>query len=281
MNDAQADDQDASGLPPYWPDEQIARRLKMTLKVLADNCLPDEPVSIEKVIFRPYAVLLSIRWPFIMPTPANDSGEWFDTAGTVKRFRKELRAYLMENHAGRPLSNVLYEDFVEYLKRFIGVHRHGGRVVKRIGTVSERRLAGRPEGLKIPGKLRSEMRKDGTEVYNVVRAMRQKIRTWSLKAEDTKVIRRLGEHFNRDEYPWMRDFREAVKRLPRQRRFRVPCGVEKEQPNESETPMLARPDSWSAIDLARQIIQEMYYRQTGTRYPLSAIAEHVKAVHRI
>ena len=251
-------------------DKQIARTLNGQIKLICDCTLSDKPTpaEIKRLTFHSGRLELLIHWPFFMPRPTGDSGDCFPTARDVAQFRARLRQYILE-HTGKKLSNLLFDEFITVLMRHMKLHRFDDRILKHLRP-GERRQAGRPRRPAMNGKLKALIRQDGAAIYRTLCEWQGKIQGWQRRTPaitEKEICDRLRKAYDRDNYPWMRDFTRLTS---------VGFPRNSYADNNPAAPRLSEPKRWSTLQLTAVLVQERLYRETGIRHALNALTEVIR-----
>ncbi len=256
--------------------------LKKAAKDLLYECTYDKPVLVENVSFGRNHLQLDIRWPFLLPEPTGDPEERLGTSKSVDRFSRALAKHLGSRRVQVRLSNFLFSEFCEFLPGYLQAYRFGqaeaqDSVLNRLRgfcrQAGNRRLAGRrKQG--IPESLAIRMQPRVKRIYKIILKMKKKVRGWrneNRNLDEASVVAHVQRIYDRHRYPWMRYFPHALSKLPRRRGWWANPLRLAGHDKSNDKPKFSDPDSWSASGLTCLILQKMYYRNTGIRYPLSKI----------
>lgn len=289
MTEVDRKEEEHSGVGRNWLAENIARTVELQIRDLLDECTIDAPAKIKKVSFQDRHLQLSIRWPFRLPTPTGGSGDRFHTRKTVNDFRDDFKSYLLEQHAGARISNVLHADFVRFLLRFLRVYRFTDsvkiqdmrkkgvkresleeKIITHLGRFGERRLAGKPR-VRLSKAHKAQVTREVRQVYSTLIEIQEKIRGWkkrNKRIKESTIEARLRQEYDRERYPWISIFFRTRNVLPPSEFYSNSAdGSLSNEDDDLPPPTLCEPDNWSATDLAVLIAQQMTYRRTGNRYP--------------
>lgn len=240
-------------------------------------CAVAKPVVIRGIRFAPDEIIIDLRWPFDSPLPTHDTDDVLGTRGDVERFRRELRAYFLEQRAGKQLANILHGQFVDFLVRFLGLTPFAkfpskeGTVQDGLASIARRMKAGRlagPRKMILPDATISKLRRESPAIVRATLEIQKRLT--SLVREDPQLSEaalkdRISEDFDREKYPWMRYFTRAFRLLE----------VKETRKATRRRPNLSHPREWSAVALAQLIVKEKLQRDTGIEYPLATIAKIV------
>ena len=273
--------------------ENVARTVEAQIRVILNECTINAPAKIEQVSFQDRHLQLSIRWPFRLPTQTGNSGDWFPTRQAVNSFRKGFKEYLLEQHAGARISNVLHADFVRFLLRFLRVYRFTDsvklqdmrkkgvkresleeKIIAHLGGFGERRLAGKPR-VRLSKAHKAQVTREVRQVHNTLIEIQEKIRGWkkrSKRIKESTIEARLRQEYDRERYPWISIFFRTKNVLPPSEFYLNSAdGSLSNEDDDLPPPTLCKPDNWSATDLAVLVAPQTTYRRTGNRYPLHQI----------
>jgi hypothetical protein len=129
------------------------------------------------------------------------------------------------------------------------------------------RFAGRREP-HIPASQFDHLKQEAEAIFAWAREIHAKVKEWK-KANGTlderMVIDKLRDENDRELYPWMKYFGLCVRKLPRKRNWK------------GGHFSIANPANWSPVDLARVVMKDMLYHETGVQYPAGEIRKLVKA----
>jgi hypothetical protein len=244
-------------------------------------CSVAKPVTIRKVTFRPTEVIIDLRWPFDSPVPAQNPDDRLATRRDVGRFKRELRAYFLEQRAGKQLANVFHGQFVDFLPRFLmltrfaRLRRESGTVQDALDSIARQHKAGRLSGPReiIPPAIIPKLRRESLPILRATLEIQRLLTSWVLEKpqpSEAALKERIFENFDRDKYPWMRHFTRAFRLLE----------VKETRKVDGLHPSLSYPRQWSAVALARLIVKEKLKRDTGIDCPAATIAKIVKSPTR-
>jgi hypothetical protein len=280
MANTASDQDDYSHLPKDWMDKQVGRSVyqSVTLKIerISSQCVYRAPAEVVGS-FEDENVKLSVVWPFSLPLATGQSGDWPATKGEVERFAHAFKAYLAEEHIGWELAKFLHVELCRFLLKQAKSYRYAPDRLKKddvlerlerfCNELTGHRFAGRREP-HTPAAEFSRLKQEAESILRVVSEMQLRIAEWK-KAHgvwDAKTVKdKLREEYDRERYPWMKYFGLCLQKLPRKANWK---GTQLS---------IADPASWSAVDLARLVMKETLYHETGVRYPASEIRKLVKA----
>jgi hypothetical protein len=232
-------------------DANIIRTLKSHVRSVLEACTFERPAKIESLQFEGDSIVLAIRWPFWLPPPTGHEGDYLSTRKSLKRFQQGFRRHLLEEQAGRKLSNLIYQELIEFTLRFMRIHRFGPKTVMQLRSIGGQRLAGRPASQPISKREVRWIKTEGQEIQDVIKQIRRSLKP-GLALSEAAMLNKISLTYKRDAYPWMRSLRPALRDLHGGR-------------------SLTAPDTWSVKDLAAEIIRKERYRETGMSYSLQAI----------
>ncbi len=261
--------------------ESVLLGVKPEIESLIHLCSVHEPAEIRGVRFRPHEVIIDLRWPFDSPLPTHDPDDRLGTCRDVDRFRRELRAYFLEQRAGKQLANILHGQFVDFLFRFLRLTRFArlpgetGTVQDALASIARQIKAGRLAGPReiIPPAMILKLTQESLPILRATLEIQKNLRSWQLEKpqpSEAALKERIFEQFDRGTYPWMRHFTRAFRLLE----------VKKTRKADRPHPSLSYPNQWSAVALARLIVKEKLKRDTGIDCPVATIAQIVKSPPR-
>jgi hypothetical protein len=198
---------------------------------------------------------IMVRLPFWLPLPADsEAGDWLASKRDIQVFRSGVRKQFKEMRSAR-MSNLLFSEYRKFIFAYLRIHRFSREVEKRLPTMVERRLAGRPTNRSSEAQLKN-LRKDVKEIHRQLRELKKQIRVWK------KLDPGLTEISLKDvildwppfeDLPWpkvmFRCFRALTSKYPYKG-----LHIDKD---------LVDPRSWSAKEWAVVIVQEMSRRKSG------------------
>lgn len=236
----------------------VARSLQRNLRLLNDEFWAELPASFETIKLRNDGLAVSLRLPFLRPSPSGESGEWLSTQKAVDTIRNEFAAYLREKQSvAKRLATFFYTEFHDFLLGYTRGHRFNPEIVKMIKRPGERRMAGRPH-IPIPERRVRGVRRQVRTVFSAVLEMQSKIKTWkrtSPSITEGKIRDRLELEFDCTRYPWTRYAFRDTKTLPVKPYHETRVGFD-------------QPNKWSCPDVAVKWTQDWFYYETGHRYDL-------------
>jgi hypothetical protein len=202
---------------------------------------------------------VSIRMPFWLPPPTKDLSDWLGTPRAVKQVRQGFLRHLLSKKNFPRLSNLFYEEYKNFVYGFIGVFKFGENIVELIPPIGERHNAGRPRQV-VEEIDEIHILNECKKVFAVLNEIKQQIQKWRSRTpvlSDKKCEERIRQQYPKDRFPWIRFFLRLIQGIPvrRDRKGNILHGH------------LSIASSWSALDLAVQVAQEIYYRETGIRFP--------------
>lgn len=265
----------------------VYSHLRNELENLDVECSIYAPAAIKKVSFSNNRASMLVEIPFTLPRPTGGPADWISSSKAVQDFKNEFQRYLREQRIARQLSNLFYQEFGEFLLRYLRVHRlghlpsgkdlvdAGGKpltVIDSLRTIlrqaKERRLSG-PRRLRAPKGSAAEKDKlilVWLEGLKVEISDRMKSDPFQ---DDASLREWLRDRYEADEYPWMKYLRWAIGDLG-------PKGGKK-GPVETS---LRNPRSWSTRELAGRILWKKWLADYGEQYPSRAIAEFLKHANK-
>lgn len=279
MTDTDWNPADHSHFPQDWLDKQVGGSVfrSVTFKVerIANQCAYRAPAEVDASI-KDDGLKLSIVWPFSLPEPTGDSGDWPGTSKAVEDFAHDFKAYLAEERIGWELAKFLHSEFCRFLLKQAKAYRYApdrlkDDVLERLegfcNELTGHRFAGRREP-HIPAAEFSRLKQEAESILGVVSEMQLRIAEWKKAHEDwdAKTVKdKLREEYDRERYPWMKYFGLCLRKLRPKANWK---GAQLS---------IANPASWSAVDLARLVMKETLYHEYGVQYPASEIMKLVKA----
>jgi len=211
---------------------------------------------IRDVRFRTDRLEVLIDLDFWLPPPSGEEGDWLATPKQIKTFRAAFKEYFQNELKTSKLSNILYAEYLEFIRRHMRIYRFGRNVVRQLPKTAERRLAGRPKH-EISRSDSKVLRTHILAVRSKLLELKKLIPGWNPKhapSNDSVIRVQVLEHCPREDFPWMQYFFSGFRQLPASRR---------DSRGHYDEKRLADPSSWSATELALLICQEQFYRQKG------------------
>jgi hypothetical protein len=193
---------------------------------------------------------------FVLPLPSGREGDWLATPEDVRAFRLGFRDYLRTESKTPKLSNLLYAEYLAFIRSYMRIYRFGKNVVRRLPKTAERRLAGRPR-YSVSRVDEQFLRNEIDDIKSKLLEMKKLISVWNAKSSLSKedaVKTKIRKHFPREQFLWMKFFFSSFKKLPAKRRNTLGDHLDRQ---------LSKPASWSAMELALLLVQEVYYRRKG------------------
>jgi hypothetical protein len=244
-------------------DRQIAISLEKQMKQLSEY-LGEARIGIVRLFSDRIEVTVDMDFgPFV---PSGQDGDWLATAEDVKAFRLGFKEYLRTKSKTSKLSNLLFAEYVAFIRAYMRIYRFGKNVVRQLPKTAERRLAGRPRH----ALSRSDKQFLRNEIENIkshVLEMKKLIDRWNTESSpmnEDAVKAKIREQYPRNLFVWMKFFFGSFKKLPA--KYRGSLG-------RYHYKKLSNPASWSAADITLLMVQEEYHRKKGIELSILMLRE--------
>ena len=230
--------------------DHVARGSRVSLEGLLDTITSNESAIVDTIRFNKKSVSIKLQWPFWLPPPSDNPGDYLGTMKDLTDFRRGLRKQLSGRDAGRHLSSALYGELREFLIVFTKAHRWGERVVQKLNSIGERRMAGRRSTTAIERQEGRKILRQAQMIQSTISEINKRAK--SLKSRGPVLRRKILKDYGRDKHPWIRSLFPALRDL-------------------HGKPTLDNLNPQTIRKLVKAIIQKESYRETGTLHSLGAI----------
>jgi hypothetical protein len=201
---------------------------------------------------------ITVRLPFWLPLPVNgEAGDWPASKRDLRAFRLGIRKQFKEMRLAK-ISNLLLREYRNFILGYLRIYRFNAEIGKLISS-AERRLAGRPVNKCSEVQL-TDLKKDVKEIARQLREIKTQMPGWK-----KLYRRRTGNHLKESlqnailDWPpfatlsWTKVMFRCFETLPSKFPYK---GMHLER-------RLEDPRSWSVVDWAVLIVQEMSRRSSG------------------
>jgi hypothetical protein len=245
--------------------QRIADTLRASTTMLVDQFIREWSVEIERIDERKDELRIVLRLGFETPSPTSD---WLISAREVTAIRRGFCSFLKKGLERRRMTNLFYEQFVDFIFEYKKMHRLPPEILRRIKPIGERRLSGRAP-LLIPADQIADAKKQLFEIRSFVYDMQATVNKWKKrnpKITDEIVLERLRSHYDKNQSPWIICLPSLPMILPAKR-------------SQSElTSTISCPDRWEVVDFAVRLAQQWLLRDSGKRYDLKQIKRLIRSI---